>query len=196
MIRIQEFKNMSRLRKIILLAVCAMISLSVEIHAQGKLDPVKLKSWIIYGGVGPGTHYFGNGAGFGPALKGSFETGMWDLGPGVITLGGEATFSFFSQHFGNGWNESWINFIFGARGAWHYGWDVEGLDTYGGIPLGVGFCAHNWDDHPGSSGFTPVYPYAGIFFGASYFFTKSLGINGEVGYNSTYANIGVVFKLK
>ena len=133
---------------------------------------------------------------FGPALKGSFETGMWDLGPGVITLGGEATFSFFSHHYGDNWNESWVNFIFGARGAYHYGWDVEGLDTYGGIPLGIGFCAHAWDDHPGSQGYTPVYPYVGIFFGATYFFNKSMGINGEIGFNSTYTNIGMVFKLK
>jgi hypothetical protein len=155
-----------------------------------------LGTWVINAGVGPGAHYFGNGVGFGPALKASFETGMWDLGPGVITLGGEATFSFFSHHYGQSWNESWINFIFAARGAFHYGWNVEGLDTYGGIPLGIGFCAHGWDDHPGNSGYTPVYPYAGIFLGASYFFTKSFGINGEVGYNSTLANIGVVFKLK
>jgi hypothetical protein len=55
---------------------------------------------------------------------------------------------------------------------------------------------YNVDFSPGSSGSTPVYPYAGFFFGTSYFFTKSFGINGEVGYNATYANIGVVFKLK
>jgi hypothetical protein len=121
---------------------------------------------------------------------------MWDLGPGIITLGGEATFSFFSHHFGEGWNESWTNFIFGARAAWHYGWNVEGLDTYGGIPAGIGFCAHSVDDHPGNAGYTGVYPYVGIFVGASYFFNKSIGINGEVGYNSTNANIGVVFRLK
>jgi hypothetical protein len=164
--------------------------------SNGPLDPVRLGSWIVNAGVGPGTHYFGNGVGFGPALKGSFETGMWDLGPGVITLGGEATFSFFSHRYGQGWNESWVNFIFGARGAYHYGWDVEGLDTYAGIPLGIGFCAHFLDDHPGNLGYTPVYPYAGIFFGASWFFTKTFGINGEVGFNSTYGNIGMVFKLK
>ncbi|HNY03536.1 MAG TPA: hypothetical protein PKG48_13145, partial [Bacteroidales bacterium] len=82
------------------------------------------------------------------------------------------------------------------RGAYHYGWNVEGLDTYGGLPLGLGFCAHSFDDHPGSAGSTPVYPYAGIFFGASYFFTKNLGVNGEVGFNSTYANIGMVYRIK
>ncbi len=187
---------MNKLLKIISLIIFVAVATTLRIHAKGPLDPVRLKSMVINVGLGPGTHYFGNGVGFGPALKGSFETGMWDLGPGVITLGGEATFSFFSHHYGDNWNESWVNFIFGARGAYHYGWDVEGLDTYGGIPLGIGFCAHAWDDHPGSQGYTPVYPYVGIFFGATYFFNKSMGINGEIGFNSTYTNIGMVFKLK
>ncbi len=183
--------------KIILLFAIYAVSLSRTTYAGGPLDPVRVGSWTINAGVGVGAHYFGNGAGFGPALKGSFETGMWDLGPGVITLGGEATFSFFSHNYGvDNWNESWFNVILGARAAYHYGWNVEGLDTYGGIPLGIGFCAHGNGDYPGNSGYTPVYPYAGIFFGASYFFTKTIGINGEVGYNSTHANIGVVFKLK
>ncbi len=189
-------KNLRNTSKFLLLIFAVFLFTIQNSHAKGPLDPVRLGTWIINAGIGPGTHYFGNGAGFGPALKASFETGMWDLGPGIITLGGEATFSFFSHHYGQDWNESWLNFIFGARGAWHYGWDVEGLDTYGGIPLGIGFSAHIWDDHPGNSGYTPVYPYAGIFFGASYFFNNSFGINGEVGYNSTYANIGVVYKLK
>ncbi|HPS61848.1 MAG TPA: hypothetical protein PLK82_02245 [Bacteroidales bacterium] len=164
--------------------------------AGGPLDPIRVDRWVVNAGIGPGTHYFGNGAGFGPALKGSFEKGMWDVGPGVVTLGGEMTFSFFSQNFGAGWHESWFNVLLGARGAYHYGWNVEGLDTYGGLPLGLGFCAHSFDDHPGSAGSTPVYPYAGIFFGASYFFTKNLGVNGEVGFNSTYANIGMVYRIK
>ena len=137
--------------------------------AGGQLDPVRLNSWTINAGIGPGTHYFGNGGGFGPALKGVFEAGMWDLGPGVVTLGGEFTFSYFSHPYGAGnWHESWANFFFAARGAYHYGWDVEGLDTYGGIPAGIGFCAHNQADQAGGYGATPVFPYFGIFAGASY----------------------------
>jgi hypothetical protein len=187
---------MKKIMKVIFLATAVALATPATISANGPLDPVKLGSWTVNIGVGPGTHYFANGIGFGPALKGSFETGMWDLGPGVITLGGEATFSFFSYHYGNDWNESWVNFIFGARSAYHYGWNVEGLDTYGGIPLGLGFCAHSADYNPMEYGYTPVFFYSGIFFGASYFFTKTFGVNGEVGYNSTYANIGVILKLK
>jgi hypothetical protein len=147
-------------------------------------------------GLGAGTHFFGNGVGVGPAFKVAFEKGMWDAGPGVITLGGEFTHSFFSHGYGNDYRETWLNFIFGARAAYHYGWNVEGLDTYGGFPAGIGFCAYSDDDHPGSAGAQHVYPYFGVFFGASYFFNKSFGINGEVGYSSTQANIGVVYKIK
>jgi len=187
---------MNKTVKIALLLVFVGFAMPKILNAKGPLDPVKLGTWVINAGIGPGAHYFGNGSGFGPALKGSFEAGMWDLGPGIVTLGGEATLSFFSNHYGEGWNQSWFNVILGGRAAYHYGWDVEGLDTYGGVPLGIGFCMHSWANHPGYSGYTPVYPYFGVFFGASYFFTKTIGVNGEVGYNSTYANIGMVFKLK
>ena len=187
---------MKKIERITLLLLSIALATHSIMYAKGPLDPVRLGTWVINAGIGSGTHFSGNGEMFGPALKASFEAGMFDLGPGVVTVGGETTFSFFSHHDGDGWNESWANMFVGARAAWHYGWNVEGLDTYGGIPLGIGFCVHGGGGHPGNSGYTPVYPYFGIFFGASYFFTKSIGINGEVGYNSTHANIGVIFKLK
>jgi hypothetical protein len=185
-----------RKTKSIFLVSIILLFIHLSAFSAGPLDPMRVGRWTVNAGVGPAAPYFGNGAGFGPALKGSFEAGMWDVGPGVITLGGEATFSFFSHHYGSDWNETWANFIFGARGAYHYGWNVAGLDTYGGIPLGIGFCAHGNPDHPGYAGYAPVYPYVGIFFGATWYFTKTIGINGEFGYNSTYANIGMVFRVK
>jgi hypothetical protein len=168
-----------------------------NIHAQSKgpMDPMSVDDMTIGLSVGAGTPMWGNGAGFGPALKFTFEKGMWQLGPGVLTLGGEATFSFFAHRYGDDYREAWMNFIFGARSAYHYGWNVRGLDTYGGIPLGIGFSAYSHADNPGYTNYFPVYPYAGIFLGASYFFNRNLGVNGEFGYNSTYANIGVIYKL-
>jgi hypothetical protein len=160
------------------------------------VDPMSEGSWVIAAGVGPGTHVFGNGFGFGPGFKVFFENGTWQLGPGVLSLGGEVGFSFFSYHFGNAYHESWVNYMFGARSAYHYGWKVPGLDTYGGIPLGLGFSAHSYDNYPGYKGYSPVFPYLGLFVGASYFFNDHIGLNGEFGYNVTYANIGVIFKLR
>jgi hypothetical protein len=162
---------------------------------NGPLNPVKEDAWIINFGFGPGIPFFGNGGGFGPAAKFSFEKGMWKAGPGTITLGAETSFSYFSNHYGAGWHETWFNFMAGARSAYHYGWDVKGLDTYAGVPLGFGVCMHTHNAEHGYHSFVPFYPYFGIFMGASWFFTRNIGIYGEFGYNSTYADLGMVFKV-
>jgi len=176
--------------------ILALLAISFTSLAQkGPISPMKEDSWILNVSFGAGTPYFGNGDGFGPAAKFSFEKGMWKVGPGVITLGAEVTFSYFSNYYGEGWHENWFNFIAGARSAYHYGWNVRGLDTYAGIPAGFGFCAYNHDQAEGFHSPMPFYPYFGVFLGASYFFTPEFGIYGEFGYNSTYANIGLAFKL-
>ena len=108
----------------------------------------------------------------------------------------EVGFSFFSYHFGNGYHESWVNYMFWARSTYHYGWKVPWLDTYGGIPLGIWFSAHSYDNYAGYKGYSPVFPYLGLFLGTSYFFNDHIGLNGELGYNVTYANIGVIYKLR
>ena len=190
--------NLSAMKKSVIVTILLTfmgLYVTTTIFAKGPLDPVKVDTWTLSVGCGPGTHPFGNGIGFGPAEKVVFEAGLWDVGPGVITLGGETAFSFYSHNFNNDWKERWANFFLGARGAYHYGWDIKGLDTYAGLPLGIGFTYYTYDDHPGKHGSTPVYPYLGIFFGGSYYFDKYFGINGEVGFNATYANIGVIFRI-
>jgi hypothetical protein len=162
---------------------------------KGPVDPMLAETWHLNAAFGAGTPFFGNGSGFGPAAKFSFEKGMWEVGPGTITLGAELTFSYFWNSYGNGWHENWFNMIAGARSAYHYGWKVKGLDTYAGIPLGFGVCMNSHDADEGYHNPTPFYPYFGVFFGASYFFTKEFGVYGEFGYNSTYANLGLVFRL-
>jgi hypothetical protein len=165
-------------------------------YTQKSDNPMEQGSWIIGFGVGPGTHVFGNGFGFGPGIKIFVENGTWQLGPGVLSLGGDIGFSFFSYKWGLGYHESWVNYMFGARGAYHYGWDVKGLDTYAGIPLGIGFSVHSRDNYVGYKGYQAVFPYLGLFVGTSYFFNDHIGINGELGWNVTYANLGMVFKLR
>jgi len=182
------------------------------LHAQSTADPVGLDAWVLNFGIGAGNNYWGNGNGFGPGMKVAFEKGMWKVGPGVFTLGGEMGFSYFWHnwnyyHTGQDknldLNETWINVMVGARAAYHWGFDVKGLDVYGGIPLGIGFSLYNysgWDDTGewkewGGYGHHPVFHYVGVFFGASYFFNEVIGLNAEVGYNATFGQIGLVFKL-
>jgi len=183
----------------VLLIVMGLFSMTPVFSQNPTADaPMSQGSWIISVGAGPGTHVFGNGYGFGPGIKIFFENGTWKLGPGVLTLGGEVGLSFFSYHWyyrDIRYHESWVNYMFGARSAYHYGWNVKGLDTYGGIPLGIGFSAHSYDNYAGYKGYSAIYPYLGLFVGASYFFNDFIGLNGELGYNVTYANLGVIFKL-
>ena len=49
-----------------------------------------------------------------------------------------------------------------------------------------------WDNGKNSShvGVLPTF-----FFGTSYFFNDVVGINGELGYNFTYAQVGVNFRF-
>jgi hypothetical protein len=128
---------------------------------------------------------------------------MWQLGPGVLTLGGELGFSYFWYSYYNDgtldYKYSWLSVIPAARCSYHYGWKVKGLDTYGGVSTGPRFAVFsykyynnfsNLGYHPGSVGF-----FFGTYVGASYFFNSTLGINGEFGYNINWAQVGLVFKL-
>jgi hypothetical protein len=177
-------------------------------------DPMNVNTWMINFGFGPAVRYYsGYSAGFGPGFQVSFEKGMWQLGPGVLSLGGELGTSYFSYansgyyYLGKYYDETaykyyWWSLVTAARSAYHYGWKVKGLDTYGGVSTGMRFLAfsrkyyNNYnliqDDaySPGSVAF-----FFGTFVGASYFFNDVIGINGELGYNINYAQIGLVFKL-
>jgi hypothetical protein len=174
--------------------------------AKGPLDPMEKYSWTLNFGVGPGIQYYsGYPSGFGPGLQVAFETGLWKLGPGVLTLGGETGFNYFSYKGGNyqGFKElyyyRWLSCMFAARSAYHYGWNVHSLDTYGGVATGIRYLVFTKTYYNGyEDGYSPasVGIFGGLFVGASWFFTPVIGINAELGYNINYAQIGMVFKLK
>jgi hypothetical protein len=143
-----------------------------------------------YGYYGAG--YYGYGTGIG--VKAAIERGMWQLGPGVLSLGLETGASFSSASYG-GYNSSII--IAAFRSAYHFGWNVGGLDTYGGLSIGPGFRSYNYSDI-NTSDYTrhDIIVSPGIFVGASYFFSPNFGVNIEGGYDITEIQGGVIFKLK
>lgn len=166
---------------------------------KAPMDPMEKDGMTLNFGFGPGIQYYGGyGTGFGPGFQVSFEKGMWKLGPGVLTLGGELGFSLFN-HSGLDYKYTWFTSVGAVRSAYHYGWNVRGLDTYGGFSTGIRFLVFNSslgttyseNYNPGS-----VYPFVGTFVGASYFFNDIIGINGEMGYNINYTQIGMIFKLR
>ncbi len=185
--------------RLICLAFGLLTITNVYSQNSAPLEPMSQGSWIAGFGIGAGTQVWGNGYDFGPGFKAFFENGTFQLGPGVLTLGGEFGFSYFQYHWTYGGlthREYWLNNMFGARCAYHYGWNVPGLDTYGGIPLGFGFSSSAHSSAPGYLPTHPIYPYLGVFLGTSYFFNDLIGVNGELGYNVTYANVGVIFKFR
>ncbi len=147
--------------------------------------------------MGPGIPVCG-GSGFGPAFVIRYDHGIWQAGPGTISLGGQFGTSFFwkdQHHQGVDYKESWTNIGFIFRAAYHYGWKVPGLDTYAGFGGGGIVSLYNDDDWNNGKDDTHVTGTPTAFIGASYFFNDFLGINGEVGYNFAYAQIGLNFRI-
>ena len=176
---------------------------------KGLMDPMTKGAWFINFGFGPGTNWQGAyGSGFLPAGQVAVEVGMWEVGPGVITLGGEVGGTFYSftgtdSRYGPGttYKYNYTELVIAARGAYHYGWNVQGLDTYGGVAAGPRFTIFSYQLPASYTGPVIGQPTSvgyggGVFMGASYFFTELLGVNAELGFNITYVQIGMVFKIR
>jgi hypothetical protein len=160
---------------------------------NGPVTPVQLGDVIVNLGVGVGADYKGDDYNTGFGTKIAIEKALWQAGPGVITLGGEFGGSFSSGGYAGYDNYHSQTIVVAARAAWHYGWQVPGLDTYGGVSAGLGFHHYKYSnpDYSHSS----VIPAPGAFVGASYFVTPNFGFNAEAGYDITSLQIGLVFKL-
>jgi hypothetical protein len=186
----------NRIIFVFLLAIMAAFTVP-SFGGNGPVDPAGKGSGIFGFGFGPGIpHYGGNG--FGPAILLHYDHSIWQVGPGAISLGGQIGTSFFwhdNSHQDISYKSSWINIGIAFRAAYHYGWKVPGLDTYGGFGAGTVFSMYNDDGYPADrdsfhAGFQPT-----AFLGASYFFNDRIGLNAEIGYNFAYAAIGLNFRL-
>jgi hypothetical protein len=183
--------------RIILSALLIGSLLTGTAKAQSKsaqpVTPMRVGSTTLSLGIGAGAqydgHYYTNPFG----TKIAAEWGLWQAGPGVITLGGEIGGSFAGNTYYDGHDGYKTHtIVVGMRSAWHYGWKVKGLDTYGGLSAGIGFEHYGYQDHYNND----VIPVFGGFVGASYFFTPGFGVNAEAGYDITAFQVGVIFKLK
>lgn len=162
-------------------------------QAKGIVSPVKVGSAILNLGIGVGAEYEGDYYRSAFGTKIAAEWGLWQAGPGVITLGPELGASFSNR--GHRQDYKTRTAIAAIRSAWHYGWKVSGLDTYGGVSAGLGFHHYQYRDNDYYED-DKVIPVPGIFIGASYFITPAFGFNAEAGYDITNFQLGIVFKLK
>jgi hypothetical protein len=163
--------------------------------ANGVVTPMEVGSIFLNLGVGVGADYKGESYGTPFGFKASAEYGLWDAGPGVITLGPEIGGTF-SSGTNSGFTTKSNTFVTAGRAAWHYGWQVPNLDTYGGFSAGLGFHSYTYDDGNYNTSNNTVIPAFGAFAGASYFITPTFGFNAEFGFDITNFQVGVVFKLQ
>ena len=158
---------------------------------HGGTTPMQIGDLFVNVGVGFGAGYKNPTYNTPWGFKVAAEYGMWQAGPGVITLGPEIGGTFSGQH-KNDFSYISSTFVVAGRAAWHFGWDVPGLDTYGGFSAGIGF---NHYTDPNTDYNSPI-PYFGAFVGASYFVTPTFGFNSEMGFDITNFQVGVVFKIQ
>lgn len=171
-----------------------LITQNAYSQSKGSTTPMRVGSTFLNMGIGVGANYKGESYGTPFGFKIAAEFGLWQAGPGVVTLGPEIGGSFSNgsySYYNDKYNSN--TFVIAGRGAWHYGWEVPGLDTYGGFSAGIGFHHYTYYNYDGS---TQVIPAFGGFVGASYFIKPNFGFNAEAGFDITNFQVGVVFKLQ
>jgi hypothetical protein len=180
--------SMKRISTIISLFSLFFFS-TLQVQAQQPFEPMEEGAWMVNAGIGlgkiDGVSGFNLPAGF--AFRASIQKGMWEVGPGTVSLGGEAGMVFNSTSVLD-YTVRFTRFNMAPRSSYHYGWHVEGLDTYAGMALGLGFLTQTDVD-------TKTYFYGSVYLGCSYFFNNNLGINVEVGYGTTFTQVGVVYRF-
>lgn len=171
------------------------ISLTIASNAQGPVSPVKKGSVTFSAGVGVGNEYNNNYYNSAIGTKAVIEAGLWQAGPGVITLGAQVGGTFSNGGKLNNYKAHTV--VVAGRSAWHHGWKVKGLDTYAGLSAGAGFNQYSYNNNNNDIvRQNEVVPVFGGFVGASYFVTPVFGFNVEAGYDITQIQAGIIFKLK
>lgn len=141
-----------------------------------------------------------------PAFSLQYERGLWQAGPGVISLGGYLgykSYQYSGSYFGFTYNEKWNYTIFGVRGAWHLqefdGTELQKWDLYGGAMLGYFNLNYTYTDNDPNVDYNDINYSNSVglsgFLGARYFFTPKLAAQGEIGYGISYLNLGLAYKF-
>lgn len=164
--------------KKLLLAVFAALSFSAATYAQD----IEKDDNIIYVGFGLDPYRNHNHKNVGPLVVG-YERIITDVvGIGRFGVGGLIGQSFY----GNGYGRTTVL----AKCAYHFDFNVTGLDFYAGV--GVGYNFYNWDNNYGNRGTSFGHH---IHAGIRYFFTDNFGLWAELGYGYSAVNGGVAFKF-
>jgi hypothetical protein len=127
----------------------------------------------------------------------SYERGIWEAGPGLVSLGGYAGRVSFKDD-GPGYEQKWNYTVIGVRGAWHYTeLNHEKIDVYAGVMASYNIVDYSYE----SSGFSATSDSysnslgGSVFAGGRYYFTNNIAAFVEIGYGATFFNAGIAFKF-
>ncbi|MBK6838227.1 MAG: hypothetical protein IPG90_08050 [Bacteroidetes bacterium] len=200
-------KNLIRFKKSITLAIgiaCLVCIQAVSNYSTAAEPAFDQGSNTIGLGVGFGLGYgYYSGATTSPALTFSYDHGFFpEVGPGTIGIGGIIAYKSASYDYGyKGYKAKWTNTIVAVRGTYHFTGLAEKnnkFDPYAGAIIGLRFYSQSDDqfDYTHYS-YNQNYTYivSGIFAGAKYNFIPSFGAFAELGYDVSFAKIGINFNF-
>ena len=131
-----------------------------------------------------------------PGVSASFEVGSFETGTfGVIGIGGYTGFRVAKDDLFLGGDVTYTNFVVAPRATYHFiKIPVENLDVYAAAQIILAFEGINYDDDFfEDTNSLIVYP--GVVAGVRYYFSDSMAVFGEVGYNLNYLTAGISFDL-
>jgi hypothetical protein len=175
---------------------------AARVHAQA----FEAGTNVVSAGIGLGSA-LANGYTYGtqsPGFSVSYDRGIWEAGPGVISLGGYIGFKTFKDDYADAGyvvSEKWTYSIFGVRGAYHFtGLNIQNLDLYAGVMIAYDNLNYSYSNNQGTSYNTNVGSYnsglgISVFAGARYYFAGNLGAFGELGYGVDILGIGLSYKF-
>ena len=186
----------------IILVVFSFFS-AARVHAQA----FEAGTNVISGGIGIGSS-LASGFTYGsqsPGFSVGYDRGIWEAGPGVVSLGGYVgikTYKYgFVDNTGFAYSYKWNYTIFGVRGAYHFtGINVENLDLYAGVMIAYDNLNFTYSNNSGTtfSGNAGSYNSGlgvSVFGGARYYFAGNLAVYGELGYGVSILGIGLSYKF-
>ena len=175
---------------------------------SAKAQTYKVGDNVVSAGIGLGSSIAGYSYGSQtPGISLQYDRGLWQAGPGVISLGGYLGFKSYKYSASDGLNDSytekWSYTIIGARGAWHYtGLEVPNLDLYGGVMLSYNHLhfSGSYSNGSGSYQTSSGVSYGSdmgfsVFAGGRYYFAGHLAAFMELGYGVSYVNLGLAYKF-
>jgi hypothetical protein len=197
----------SVLFSIALVVVSVFSAASVKAQSKGmsqSSDAFGVGTNVISAGIGLGStiadYTYGTQS---PGFNVTYDRGIWEAGPGVISLGGYIGIKDYKNGYidgnGVGYSEKWNYTVVGVRGAWHFtGLGVENLDLYGGAMLAyyaLSFSESTSNGYNGAFGNYGNTVGVSVFAGAKYYFAGNLGAFGELGFGANVLSLGLSYKF-